>query len=239
VLYVLDAADPQGQPESGQRLAGVGDVNGDRVPDIAVEHSTNGSVALFSGVDGTFLFTQERLDPSVDASAVGDRRPSAAPNAHALPELGRVAGDLVIADVSGDRVADIAVAGPSDGQVLIFSGADGSVLYNLQLPWAQPATDPGTADFALASCVDRIRYVRAGDWRTLETFWNVSATGYFRLPAGAQIKVRYGVGWLGYDSQKKTLDGTLKTLRVGSASLLLARMQMKFSRSAYVYYTIC
>ena len=81
---------------------------------------------------------------------------------------------------------------------------------------------------------------QAGDWRTLETFWNTSATGYFYFPAGAQIKVRYGVGWLGYDSDKQTLDGlSTKVLRVGGASVVRARMQMKFGRSLYVNYTIC
>ena len=32
--------------------------------------------------------------------------------------------------------------------------------------------------------------VRAGDWRTLATLWNTTATGVFLAPAGAQIKVR-------------------------------------------------
>jgi hypothetical protein len=143
--------------------------------------------------------------------------------------------------VSGDGVSEIAVEGPSDGQVLIFSGADGTVLHSLQLPGAQPVTDPsGLAGTTLASCFDRVRYVQAGDWRTLETFWNVSATGYFYFPAGAQIKVRYGIGWFGYDAQKQTLDGlSTKILRVSGASILRARMQMKFGRNAYVYYTIC
>ncbi len=45
--------------------------------------------------------------------------------------------------------------------------------------------------------------VEAGDWQTLVTLWNTTATGLFRGPAGAQIKVRYGDGWpIGRDAQR-------------------------------------
>ena len=106
MLYVLDVPDSPERPDSGKRLAGVDDVNGDAVPDIAVEPSTRGPVALFSGVDGTFLSNRERLDlahRSVLARRAGLRR------SQADLELRRVAGDLVIADESGDGVSDIAV----------------------------------------------------------------------------------------------------------------------------------
>ncbi len=82
--------------------------------------------------------------------------------------------------------------------------------------------------------------VRASDWRTLETFWNASATGVFVDPSGAQIKVRYGVGWFGFDRQKQTLNGeTQKRLEVGKGgSWARARMQMKVSRDSEVTYTL-
>lgn len=79
------------------------------------------------------------------------------------------------------------------------------------------------------------KYVQAGDWRTLVSLWNTTATGVFRAPAGAEIKVRYGVGWLGKDRQKQKLDGfTPKILSVGRWSATYSRMQIKVQESMYV-----
>jgi len=55
--------------------------------------------------------------------------------------------------------------------------------------------------------IPRIMVVTSGAWRTLQTFWHASAQARFVSPAGVQIKVRYGVGWLGWDSQAQKLDG--------------------------------
>ena len=240
LLYVVDAPDEGDRADVRGRFTAVEDVNGDSVPDLAVEPAAGGPVALFSGADGAFLFTRESLESKADEALFAARDKNRSPDrgADATSELGRVAGDLVIADVNADGISDLAVAGRSSGEILIYSGANGSLLRNLQLPWVQKETASLTT--ALRTCVDRIRYVQAGDWRTLETFWNTSATGYFYFPAGAQIKVRYGIGWFGYDSDKQTLDGlSTKVLRVGGASVVRARMQMKFGRSLYVNYTIC
>lgn len=85
----------------------------------------------------------------------------------------------------------------------------------------------------------KTKYVKSGDWRTLEWFWNATGTAYFVHPAGAKIKVRYGVGFAGKDSQKQTLDGVnTKTLSVGRASIAYARMQIKVSASTGVTYDI-
>ena len=89
--------------------------------------------------------------------------------------------------------------------------------------------------------VDRTRLVRAGDWRTLETFWGFSgeAQGVFRHPVGAMIKVRYGLGWFGFNRQTQTLDGTARTLEVGNVgSASRARMQMRVSQDAEVSYVL-
>ncbi len=85
------------------------------------------------------------------------------------------------------------------------------------------------------------KFVAAGDWRTLETFWNSpEVIGRFNQPAGAQIKVRYGNGWpFGKDRQKQTLDGvTAKQLVIGRWSIVVARMQMKVSTSQNVTYEL-
>ena len=85
----------------------------------------------------------------------------------------------------------------------------------------------------------RTKHVKKGDWRTLESFWNAKGTAFFRAPAGAQIKVRYGVGWFGKDRQKQTLNGTeYKRLSVGSWSVTRARMQIKVKESTNVTYDI-
>ena len=80
---------------------------------------------------------------------------------------------------------------------------------------------------------------RAGDWRTLATLWNTTATGVFVAPAGAQIKVRYGGGWpIGRDSQRQTLDGVIeKRLSVGRWSALVARMQIRVRQDTVVRWT--
>lgn len=82
--------------------------------------------------------------------------------------------------------------------------------------------------------VERIKMVRAGDWRTLEYGWNANFRCQFRDPFGARVKVRKGLGWLGWDSQKKTLDGTDKILTVGGP--VYSRVQMKVSQDTEVRY---
>lgn len=85
----------------------------------------------------------------------------------------------------------------------------------------------------------RTKSVRGGDWRTLETIWNQTVTAFFRAPAGARIKVRYGVGIFGRDSQKQTLDGiNTKRLSVGSWSVVVARIQIRTSRDTTVTYDV-
>jgi len=88
--------------------------------------------------------------------------------------------------------------------------------------------------------VTKTVHVRAGAWRTLESFFNTTATGLFVDPAGASIKIRWGVGFLGGDRQKQTLDGNAtKTLKVSTGlSLLRARMQMRVTRDSDVTYTV-
>jgi hypothetical protein len=83
-------------------------------------------------------------------------------------------------------------------------------------------------------------FVTGGGWRTLETFFNASGVGVFEDPAGARIKVRYGVGIFGFDRQNQTLDGeTDKRLDVGrGGSVARARMQIRNSRDTEVTYTL-
>jgi hypothetical protein len=92
---------------------------------------------------------------------------------------------------------------------------------------------------AAAAEVVREKCVSSGDWRTLETFWNTTATGWFQSPAGAEIRVKYGVGWLSVSRQRQTLDGyALKSLQVGAWSKIGARMQIRVPQTTCVTYRI-
>jgi len=93
---------------------------------------------------------------------------------------------------------------------------------------------------AIANPIIRTKFVTAGDWTTLETYWHTNATLFFQGPAGAQIKVHVGGGWIfGYDTQKQTLDGShIKTLSISKfASTLVERVQIKVPASTFVTYS--
>jgi len=86
---------------------------------------------------------------------------------------------------------------------------------------------------------ERIKRVKKGKWRTLESGWNASFICRFRGPAGAKIKIRYGGGWpFGKNSQQQTLNGnTIKVVNVGKASFVYARVQIKVQSDIDVSYT--
>ena len=80
--------------------------------------------------------------------------------------------------------------------------------------------------------------IRAGGWRTVFTMWGsgVDVRGVFTRPAGMRIKVRYGVGWFGFDRQRQTLDGiNPKTLSVGGTTTYLrVRFQVRVQSSTRI-----
>ena len=103
----------------GFSVSGAGDVNGDGFADLIVgahgDNSNRGSAQVFSGIDGSILYTFD-----------GDS---------ALDQLGRSVSGA--GDVNGDGFADLIVGAPLDdnngsrsGSARVFSGVDGSVLYN-------------------------------------------------------------------------------------------------------------
>ena len=233
VLATLKSENPDPLSLFGRWFTGIEDRNGDAVPDLVVKDSANGKFSFFSGLDGTKLASEERADIRNEE-----------PLTTTLPEMGRVAGDAVVGDLNKDGVADLAIVDSSQGQVLIFSGADSSLVTILPVPGLLDSVNTGDRSVTNSAliggwCVERSKYVQSGSWRTLETLWNAEAGALFRLPAGAQIKVRRGVGWFGWDTQKQTLDGVnTKNLSVGK-SYIPSRMQMKVSQSTYVTYTYC
>jgi hypothetical protein len=85
----------------------------------------------------------------------------------------------------------------------------------------------------------REKSVKGGDWRTLESFWNVTTTAFFEAPAGAEIKIRYSGSFLGVDRQRQKLDGTTtKRLEVGRWSAFAARIQIRTKQDAVVRYAV-
>ena len=86
--------------------------------------------------------------------------------------------------------------------------------------------------------VTKTKRVTRGGWRTLEWGWNTTFQIRFFLPRGTTVKVRYGVGWFGWDSQKTTLNGqTPVLLKIGGASIVGAKVQISVQTDADVTYT--
>lgn len=84
----------------------------------------------------------------------------------------------------------------------------------------------------------RNKAVKAGDWRTLETFWNVTTTAFFQDPPGAEVKIRYSGGWIGVDRQRQKLDGTIRRLVIGKWSAFSARLQVRVKEDTNVLYVV-
>lgn len=85
------------------------------------------------------------------------------------------------------------------------------------------------------------KFVKKGGWRTLESFWNASGTGFFFNPPQASIRVRYGGNswWNGFTRQQQKLTGTKAfKLGVGAGSLAYARMQISVNQDQNVTYHI-
>jgi len=117
-LFTFNGDDAHDQ--FGFSVSGAGDVNGDGFADLIVGSNvddnngiSSGSARVFSGVDGSVLFT-------FNGDSAGDNF------GHSVSGAG---------DVNGDGYADLIVGAPSDrnyginsGSARVFSGADGSIL---------------------------------------------------------------------------------------------------------------
>jgi hypothetical protein len=134
-----------GQPGTafGADVAGAGDVNGDGSDDFIVgatrasaSYAQAGQVTLFSGADGTALWT---VDGFSEGAALGG-------------------GVGLVGDVNGDEVPD-QVAGARGGgekgrgEAYVLSGVDGSIIYSLN-PVGLPGSPPTFALFHASGAGD-------------------------------------------------------------------------------------
>ncbi len=133
LLYTLYA--PNSAPRSGFGCSlALGDINGDGKAEIVVgaEYQSNlganlGQVYVFSGTDGSLLFT-----------LITSTTPSG------WAQTAEFGASVAVGDVNGDGRADIAVGAPEEtvsgqtysGRVYVFSGVDHSLLMTLTDPLA-------------------------------------------------------------------------------------------------------
>jgi len=139
--------------ELGTSVAGVGDLNHDGIPDIlvGVPHHTNfaadhvncGEAFVFSGADGSILFTLN--DPEEEE---GNRM------GFAVAALGDGNGDGVADLLVGVPKKDVSEDLPDVGSAYIFSGADGSFIRSLDPPARGGAEANGRFGAAVADAGD-------------------------------------------------------------------------------------
>ena len=139
VLFTLSDPTSEEDGKMGAAVAGLGDVDGDGVPDLAVgvpgkdiggeDGIPNvGLVYLFSGQSGALIRTLNH--PDQGGAEAGAAFGSALANA---------------GDVDGDGASDVLVGAPGEGHVFVFSGKTGNLLFDITSPVTEDLHSFGAA----------------------------------------------------------------------------------------------
>lgn len=138
ILHTLDAPVVQESSRFGTAVAGLGDVNGDGVPDLLVGQpkadsaesglADTGAVYVFDGASGSLI---REID---------------APDLRGAEQNGRFGMALANAgDLDQDGVSDFLVGSPGNSRVYAISGATGTVLYSVVSPQLEKLPSFGAA----------------------------------------------------------------------------------------------
>ncbi len=126
VLFTLTDPDEDENNRMGFSVAGLGDVNGDGVPDLLVGSPKKdteegladvGSAIIFSGANGSVI---RSLNPPDQGGAEENGR------------FGTAVADA--GDVNHDGVDDILIGAPGDSRAYVFNGATGALIFTITSP---------------------------------------------------------------------------------------------------------
>src|SRR5438128_312472 len=138
LLLTLDDPTPQEGGRLGFAVAGLGDVNGDGVPDLlvgvpgkdtpGVADSQVGTAYIFSGKDGSLI---RSLDfPSPGPADAGANFGAAVANA---------------GDINNDGMSDVLIGAPRRSRAFVFNGATGALIFTIPSPVVEKLPSFGSA----------------------------------------------------------------------------------------------
>jgi hypothetical protein len=139
---LLTLSDPTAEEDGkmGTAVAGLGDIDADGTPDIAVGVpgkdiggeegglANVGLVYLFSGKTGALIRTLNH--PDFEGAEAGAAFGTALANA---------------GDVDGDSVSDVLIGAPGEGRVFVYSGKTGNILFDIESPVTEDLHSFGAA----------------------------------------------------------------------------------------------